>query len=190
MIAALARKDERIRQLQTPGAYPGGGRNAAVRLVGTEWIAFVDAGIQVPCEWLERLLKPVDRGEPVDAVLGGFEPVVNTRFERTVALAYVSPKQVLPSGLFWRGYCLPSSAVRTSMVRRLHGFPEGLRCGEDLNVYGPRQDYKGAYIAVMMKVLDCIDLEEGMRRLIEWRRADVDAVRARRELATSGVLGQ
>lgn len=26
-----------------------------------------------------------------------------------------------------------------------------------MNVYGPRQDYKGAYIAVMMKILDCID---------------------------------
>lgn len=25
------------------------------------------------------------------------------------------------------------------------------------NVYGPRQDYKGAYIAVIMKMLDCID---------------------------------
>jgi len=26
-----------------------------------------------------------------------------------------------------------------------------------MNVYGPRQDYKGAYIAVMMKILDNID---------------------------------
>jgi UDP-glucose 4-epimerase len=29
-----------------------------------------------------------------------------------------------------------------------------------MNVYGPRQDYKGAYIAVMMKILDCIDQGE------------------------------
>jgi UDP-glucose 4-epimerase len=29
-----------------------------------------------------------------------------------------------------------------------------------MNVYGPRQDYKGAYIAVMMKILDCIDRNE------------------------------
>lgn len=26
-----------------------------------------------------------------------------------------------------------------------------------MNVYGPRQDYQGAYIAVMMKILDCVD---------------------------------
>ncbi|MBU1918292.1 MAG: NAD-dependent epimerase/dehydratase family protein [bacterium] len=29
-----------------------------------------------------------------------------------------------------------------------------------MNVYGPRQDYKGAYIAVMMKILDCLDKGE------------------------------
>jgi UDP-glucose 4-epimerase len=29
-----------------------------------------------------------------------------------------------------------------------------------MNVYGPRQDYKGAYIAVMMRILDCIDKGE------------------------------
>lgn len=154
-----------------------------------------------------------------------------------------------------------------------------------MNVYGPRQDYKGAYIAVMMKILDRIDqglppqvygdgsqqydfiyvgdiaranilamraeatgknynvgrgvgtsvreltelllrltgsdlpieylpagqtfvtnrigstaaaerdlgfrwevdLEEGMRRLIEWRRSDAEAVRERRELSAAGV---
>ena len=26
-----------------------------------------------------------------------------------------------------------------------------------MNVYGPRQDYRGAYIAVIMKMLDAID---------------------------------
>jgi UDP-glucose 4-epimerase len=30
-----------------------------------------------------------------------------------------------------------------------------------MNVYGPRQDYHGAYIAVIMKMLDAIDRDEG-----------------------------
>lgn len=30
-----------------------------------------------------------------------------------------------------------------------------------MNVYGPRQDYNGAYIAVIMKMLDAIDQQEG-----------------------------
>lgn len=32
-----------------------------------------------------------------------------------------------------------------------------------MNVYGPRQDYKGAYIAVIMKMLDAIDRGEPLR---------------------------
>ena len=48
-----------------------------------------------------------------------------------------------------------------AMARSLHhryGLPYvGLRY---MNVYGPRQDYKGAYIAVIMKMLDSIDRGE------------------------------
>jgi UDP-glucose 4-epimerase len=48
-----------------------------------------------------------------------------------------------------------------AMVRALHhryGLPYvGLRY---MNVYGPRQDYRGAYIAVIMKMLDAIDRGE------------------------------
>ncbi len=49
-----------------------------------------------------------------------------------------------------------------AMARALHhryGLPYvGLRY---MNVYGPRQDYHGAYIAVIMKMLDAIDRGEG-----------------------------
>jgi UDP-glucose 4-epimerase len=48
-----------------------------------------------------------------------------------------------------------------AMLRALHkryGLPYvGLRY---MNVYGPRQDYRGAYIAVMMRMLDAIDRGE------------------------------
>ena len=48
-----------------------------------------------------------------------------------------------------------------AMLRALHhrfGLPfAGLRY---MNVYGPRQDYRGAYIAVIMKMLDAIDRGE------------------------------
>lgn len=49
-----------------------------------------------------------------------------------------------------------------AMMRSFHhryGLPAvGLRY---MNVYGPRQDYQGAYIAVIMKMLDAIDRGEG-----------------------------
>ena len=48
-----------------------------------------------------------------------------------------------------------------AMVRAMHhryGLPYvGLRY---MNVYGPRQDYRGAYIAVIMKMLDALDNDE------------------------------
>ena len=37
----------------------------------------------------------------------------------------------------------------------------GLKFGQDIHVFGPRQDYKGAHIAVIMKMLDAIDNGNG-----------------------------
>ena len=36
-----------------------------------------------------------------------------------------------------------------------------------MNVYGPRQDYHRAYIAVIMKMLDSIDKGEGVQSFLE-----------------------
>jgi UDP-glucose 4-epimerase len=49
-----------------------------------------------------------------------------------------------------------------AMARAYH-YRYGLNCVglRYMNVYGPRQDYKGAYIAVIMKMLDAIDRGEG-----------------------------
>jgi UDP-glucose 4-epimerase len=49
-----------------------------------------------------------------------------------------------------------------AMARALH-FRYGLNYVglRYMNVYGPRQDYRGAYIAVIMKMLDAIDRGEG-----------------------------
>jgi UDP-glucose 4-epimerase len=55
-----------------------------------------------------------------------------------------------------------SKIAGEAMLRSFHfryGLPfVGLRY---MNVYGPRQDYHGAYIAVIMKMLDAIDRGEG-----------------------------
>lgn len=48
-----------------------------------------------------------------------------------------------------------------AMLRALHKrFGLGYAGLRYMNVYGPRQDYRGAYIAVIMKMLDAIDLGE------------------------------
>ncbi len=58
---------------------------------------------------------------------------------------------------FYGATKIAGEAMLTAYYHR-YGLPAvGLRY---MNVYGPRQDYKGAYIAVMMKMLDAIDKGE------------------------------
>lgn len=58
---------------------------------------------------------------------------------------------------FYGATKIAGEAMARAMHHR-HGLPYvGLRY---MNVYGPRQDYRGAYIAVIMKMLDSIDRRE------------------------------
>jgi len=58
---------------------------------------------------------------------------------------------------FYGATKIAGEAMATAFHHR-YGLPiVGLRY---MNVYGPRQDYRGAYIAVMMKMLDAIDRGE------------------------------
>lgn len=59
---------------------------------------------------------------------------------------------------FYGATKIAGEAMATAFFNR-YGLPVvGLRY---MNVYGPRQDYQGAYIAVIMKMLDAIDRGEG-----------------------------
>lgn len=132
VVEEIAAREERVRLLHAPGALPGGARNVGLRAAASEWIAFVDGGMRVEPAWLQRLFAPVDGGAAVDVVLGGLEPVADDRAARAAALAYVPARRAAPGGGVWRGFCLPSSAVRAKVARAVGGFPEALRSGEDL----------------------------------------------------------
>lgn len=58
---------------------------------------------------------------------------------------------------FYGATKIAGEAMLTALHHRYDLPYVGLRY---MNVYGPRQDYKGAYIAVIMKMLDCIDRNE------------------------------
>ena len=59
---------------------------------------------------------------------------------------------------FYGATKIAGEALATAYVHRYKLNQVGLRY---MNVYGPRQDYKGAYIAVIMKMLDAIDKGDG-----------------------------
>jgi UDP-glucose 4-epimerase len=59
---------------------------------------------------------------------------------------------------FYGATKIAGEAMATAFHHRYGLNVAGLRY---MNVYGPRQDYRGAYIAVIMKMLDAIDRGEG-----------------------------
>ena len=59
---------------------------------------------------------------------------------------------------FYGATKIAAEAMATAFHHRYGLNHVGLRY---MNVYGPRQDYRGAYIAVIMKMLDAIDRGEG-----------------------------
>lgn len=59
---------------------------------------------------------------------------------------------------FYGATKIAGEAMARAFHHRYHLPVVGLRY---MNVYGPRQDYQGAYIAVIMKMLDAIDRGEG-----------------------------
>jgi glycosyltransferase involved in cell wall biosynthesis len=132
-VAAVALRDSRVRLFEAPGALPGGGRNVGLRAATGEWVAFVDGGMRVGDDWLAALMRPVDERADVDVVLGGLESALETRWGRAAALAFLPARRPVPpsSSGEWRGFVLPSSAVRAELARDVR-FPESLRSGEDL----------------------------------------------------------
>src|SRR5262249_9072731 len=79
-----------IRVVRVDEATPGKGRNVGVSQAKHDWIAFTDAGIRIEHFWLDRMVDVVQREEDVDVVYGGYEPIVETFFDRCAALAYVT----------------------------------------------------------------------------------------------------
>ena len=96
----------------------------------------------------------------LDAALDVTELVVEdgvvTRMDGRAAAEFdIIDKFVVAHGLDLK---IASEAMATAFHYR-YGLPlVGLRY---MNVYGPRQDYEGAYVAVIMKMLDAIDRGEG-----------------------------
>jgi glycosyltransferase involved in cell wall biosynthesis len=125
-----AKRDERIRVIEAGDATPGRGRNVGISAARYEWIALTDAGIRLESEWLENLIKPVDRDPQIGFVYGNYEPVIKSFFENCAALAYLPPKRQTPGGVM-RWPFIASSLVRREVWESAGGFPD-LRAAEDL----------------------------------------------------------
>jgi glycosyltransferase involved in cell wall biosynthesis len=129
---ALARayEDRGVLLLEIGPAYPGRGRNAAIRAARHEWLALIDGGCVADRTWLERLLAARDTlGSREGVVFGDCKPCLGDEWDVAQALAFVGPPDQ-QTGL------LPPFIASSLLHRRVWettgGFPEHLRAAEDL----------------------------------------------------------
>ena len=103
------------------------GRNTAISLAKTEYIAVTDAGCLADYNWLEHLFSTLSKG--ADVASGFYEPLSDSKWEKTIAkmtiptLDTVNPDTFLPSSR--------SVAFRKSAWQKVEGYPEEFSHNED-----------------------------------------------------------
>ena len=117
---------------------PGAARNAGLGLVTTPFVAFVDTDVDLPTGWLAGLMPHFDDPDVVlvaPRVRSRAGPSRLERYERRHSPLDLGrrPANVGPGRL--TSY-VPTAAVvaRTDAVRRVGGFDEDLRFGEDVDL--------------------------------------------------------
>ena len=121
--------------LARPGAMPGAGRNAGVRISSNSWIAFLDGGITPKSDWLEQLCLHAEKTKK-QAVFGVCYFSGQTPFARAIcALSYGegSTHPVVPASLF-----------NQMVFDNIGFFRENLRAGEDLDWVNSFEVFYGA----------------------------------------------
>ena len=110
-------------------AFPGRGRNAAIRASRNEWVALIDAGCLPSPSWLEELVAPLALDPSIEAVFGDYRPILETEWDKAQALALVGPPD---PGTGLHPAVAVSTLIRRSCFERVAGFREDLRAAEDL----------------------------------------------------------
>jgi glycosyltransferase involved in cell wall biosynthesis len=118
-----------VMTLEIGPAFPGRGRNAAIRAARHEWIALVDAGCVPDVGWIEALLEPLTTDVTLDVVCGEHIPILDNEWDYAQALTLVAPRQHSTS---LRPPSIVSTLLRRSIWEQVGGFREDLRAAEDL----------------------------------------------------------
>lgn len=116
-----------VRLIRSGPALPGRGRNLAAASANGEWLAFIDAGVRPEPDWLERLSEQADS----EVVYGSYEPVTDSLFKESAAIAYVPPPRNM-DGVSIRPRSIASALMKKAVWQSVGGFPEHLRSAEDL----------------------------------------------------------
>jgi glycosyltransferase involved in cell wall biosynthesis len=126
----LMQGDNRFRIIEIEQGTPGKGRNIGVANAVNEWIAFTDAGNRLKHDWLEKLIKAVEKNPDLDVVFGTYELETFSFFNHCTTLAFVTPTRNI-NGHWWRGPAFVSALMRREVWEKIGGFPD-LRASEDM----------------------------------------------------------
>lgn len=119
-----------VRIVCIEAAFPGRARNVGIRAARGAWIAMTDAGTIVNRRWLAELVAARTAAD-VDAVFGTYEPVLDTSFQKCIALCFLAQSREI-EGKRFRGPSTASLLMKKDVWAELGGFPEHLRACEDL----------------------------------------------------------
>ena len=132
----LKKKGLKYKVIYNKDGMPGGNRNIGISAASSDWIAFIDAGIYPELNWIESLVKCINKHN-VDGVFGTCRFDGNNILEKAVCSLSYGCNIVLP--------VLPSSLFHKNIFSKVGYFSNTLRSGEDIlwirsfeNVYGKR----------------------------------------------------
>jgi len=129
-LKTVCKGNSTFRLIMARKALPGQGRNIGAANAIYDWIAFTDAGNVLERDWLEQLVAVADSDPQTAIVCGNFEPVTDSLFTESAAIAYLPATSPSEAGDI-RFPFIASSLVRRDVWQAVGGFPE-LRAAEDL----------------------------------------------------------
>ena len=124
---ARSHRFNHFRILDCPGAYPGRARNQGACLAENTHLLFLDCGLSIESDCIERLFTASSESE---AVYGWVVPKTDSFFTEYAAIAYLQP--VKRGGEPVDRPTVPLLLIERELFQRLDGFPEKLRSAEDL----------------------------------------------------------
>ena len=156
---------------------PGRSRNIGVANANHEWIAFIDAGVTPVVTWLQSLADKVINKSDAEVVYGSYEPVTESLFEESAAIAYVPPPKNTEEGPV-RPYSIASALMPKQAWEKAGRFPEDLRSAEDL-LFMNKVEAAGFRIARAPRAVVHWTLQPGLwktfRRFIVYSRNNMRA---------------
>ena len=125
LLTDLAKRVEKLKVYQVPGANISRGRNEAIKRTKADIIVGFDSGTRYDDNWLKLMLEPFVI--PNVAVVGGSTITCGeTRFEKCLAFLSITTKSDILFNPSHRGV-----AYRKKVWEQIGGYPEHVQAGED-----------------------------------------------------------